>query len=145
MSEQFAKRRVTRRVPVDAPATRRTIGPHAVRPTSLRNMSHRVLSLWRIKNLCVLCVGRAIFFLLRIVPLSFTTVPSSTKSIKSTSFFGGRDQQLPNQKRWDAKNGSSVGTCTRCVYALCTFGRRLACSVGAYKQNFCMGVPSDVY
>ncbi len=39
------------------------------------------------------------------------------------------------------QNGSSVGICTRCIHVLAHF----ACSVGDYKQNFCIGAQAEVY
>ncbi len=51
----------------------------------------------------------------------------------------------PDQRRWRAKNGSSVGTCTRCVHVSCTFGADLHVESALNNKNFCVGAQSDVY
>ncbi len=43
------------------------------------------------------------------------------------------------------QNGSSVGICYTLHTRFCTFGHRFVCSVGAYRQNFCVGAQKKVY
>ncbi len=54
-------------------------------------------------------------------------------------------QQYPTTTCGGMQNGSSVGICTRFIHVFLHVWRRLACSVGAYQQNFCVGDQEEVY
>ena len=73
--------------------------------------------------------------------------PPSAFSLKPTPTWSDFDsiyQEEPNHQRWCAKWKPGRNACTSHACFLHAW-RRLACWVGACKQNFCVGAQSEVY
>ncbi len=62
-----------------------------------------------------------------------------------TFFFPGTPCACYPTTNGGMQNGSSVGISTHCSHFFCTLGADFACSVGAYRQNFCIGARLEAY